>query len=83
MVSVYFIYTLGIMPPGILADRMARKNVVATTLAAWCSYRRIHEFYNALRLTYAARCRRSGLFSRRYCPHGNYYSREKRSRILS
>jgi MFS family permease len=29
------IYTLGIMPLGILADRMARKNVVATTVAVW------------------------------------------------
>jgi MFS family permease len=81
------VYTLGIMPLGILADRIARKNVVAATVAAWS----VISAFTALSMNFAM------LFVSRmvlgvgeagYFPAGtalmsDYFSREKRSRILS
>ena len=81
------IYTLCIMPLGILADRMARKNVVAATVAVWS----VISALTALSMSYATLfvsrmllgVGEAGYFPASTALMSDYFSREKRSRILS
>src|ERR1019366_9619064 len=81
------VYTLGIMPLGILADRMARKNVVAATAAAWSVITALTAVSTSFATLFISRML-LGVGEAGYFPAGtalmsDYFSREKRSRILS
>jgi MFS transporter, Spinster family, sphingosine-1-phosphate transporter len=81
------IYTLGILPLGLLADRMARKNVVASTLAAWSVITALTAVSANFAMLFVSRML-LGIGEAGYFPAGtalmsDYYSREKRSRIMS
>lgn len=81
------VYTLGIMPLGILADRRARKNVVAATVAAWSVITALTALSTNFATLFISRML-LGVGEAGYFPAGtalmsDYYSREKRSRVLS
>ena len=81
------IYTLGIMPLGILADRIARKNVVATTVAVWSIITALTALSMNFAMLFVSRMF-LGVGEAGYFPAGtalmsDYFSREKRSRVLS
>lgn len=81
------VYTLGIMPLGILADRMARKNVVAATVAVWSVITALTALSTNFATLFVSRML-LGIGEAGYFPAGtalmsDYFSRKKRSRILS
>ncbi len=81
------IYTLGIMPLGILADRLARKNVVASTVAVWSVITALTALSMNFAMLFASRML-LGIGEAGYFPAGtalmsDYFSRKNRSRILS
>jgi MFS family permease len=81
------IYTLGIMPLGILADRMARKNVVASTVAVWSVITALTALATNFATLFISRML-LGIGEAGYFPAGtalmsDYFSRKKRSRIMS
>ncbi len=81
------IYTLAIMPLGILADRMARKNVVAATVAVWSVITSLTALSMNFAMLFVSRML-LGVGEAGYFPAGtalmsDYFSREKRSRVLS
>ncbi|MBV9616776.1 MAG: MFS transporter, partial [Ktedonobacteraceae bacterium] len=81
------VYTLGIMPLGILADRMARKNIVAACVAAWSAITALTALSINFTMLFISRML-LGVGEAGYFPAGtalmsDYFSREKRSRVLS
>lgn len=81
------VYTLGIMPLGVLADRMARKNVVAACVAIWSAITALTALSTSFATLFISRML-LGIGEAGYFPAGtalmsDYFSREKRSRILS
>src|SRR5438552_2515007 len=81
------VYTLGIMPLGVLADRMARKNVVAACVAIWSTITALTALSTSFATLFISRML-LGIGEAGYFPAGtalmsDYFSREKRSRILS
>ena len=81
------IYTLGTIPLGIWADRTQRKNVVAACVAVWSAATAFTAIANSFVALFLSRMV-LGIGEAGYFPAGtalmsDYFSREKRSRIMS
>src|SRR5581483_6183016 len=81
------IYTLGTIPLGIWADRSQRKNVVAVCVAVWSLATAFTAIANTFLTLFLSRMV-LGIGEAGYFPAGtalmsDYFSREKRSRIMS
>jgi MFS transporter, Spinster family, sphingosine-1-phosphate transporter len=81
------VYTLGTVPLGIWADRTKRKNVVAASVAAWSLITAFTALATSFATLFISRMA-LGIGEAGYFPAGtalmsDYYSRSKRSRIMS